>query len=500
MNLIKKYLLASSYYGKFILLIGLLILVPIIILPFFPEEIGYAPSFIIPSGISILLGIAVCIILPNEEDNFSDWHTPVQKGSVPVLFAWCYGSVLGSIPFILADKLTPILALFESVSGWTTTGLTVVKISEMPYIFLFHRSFMQYCGGLGFIIMIVMLVYNKQSMNLYSAEGHPEKIMPRLKETAQTIFFLYSGFLVLGTILYVVFGMSIFDAVCHTMSALSTAGFSTKEQNIGAYNSVGVDIVSIILMLVGSTNFAVLLLAVKGKLRQFFKVSEIKVLIGILVIFIPLTALSLITCMGMDIGSAMRNAAFGVVTIFSTTGFSTMDYSIWPPFAIGLLIILMIVGGSTGSTAGGIKLSRTCIMLKTIKESFQRRLNPANNVTTLHYYRSDGKKIIDNKLVLETAGFIAFYIFILIIGSLLLTITSGCQIGDALYEFASAFGTVGVSNGVTSADASAGTLIVQMIGMLLGRLEIYIVFIGVYSLLQSCRRKVVKTVSKLKGA
>lgn len=480
MSFFKKYISGSSYYGKLILLISILVAIPVIILPFYPEEAVYAPVFLITALCSLVFGILVCIILPNQKESITEWQSPLQKGSLPVLFAWLYGILMGAIPFVIANKLSFIQALFESTSGWTTTGLAVIDVTVTPKIFLFHRAFMQYSGGLGFIMMIIMLVEGKHAMHLYSAEGHPDKLMPNLKQTTRMIFLMYNGFLALGTLLYCIFGMPLFDAVCHTMSALSTAGFTTEANSIGSYNSLGIEIVSIVLMIIGSTNFAVLLLLVRKKFGQVMRISETRFLFVLLFISVPIIAFSLIE-RGGAVGESFRQAVFGAVTTFSTTGYSTSNYSQWPPIALGLVFVLMIVGGGIGSTAGGIKLQRTYVLLRGTEESIHRRLLPARSVSAPHYHRASGRGNIDGAIILEYFGFVSCYMIILVVSTLILTFTASCSLGDAFFEFTSAFGTVGVSNGITNPDASIGTMIILMTGMLLGRLEIYIVFIGVYS-------------------
>ena len=477
----KKLISESSNYGKLILLIGLLIAAPLAVVPFYPEDSRYIPAFLIPSLISVALGSAVCFYAPRKEKPVIEWQSPLQRGSLPVMLAWGFAFIAGAAPFMISGQLNFILALFESVSGWTTTGLTVVNVTAMPHIFLFHRAFMQYCGGLGFIIMIAMLVQGKQNMNLYNAEGHPDRIMPSLKKTSQIIFLLYSCFLVAGTLTYRLFGMKLFDAVCHAMSALSTAGFTTQANSIGQYNSLPIEIATVVLMLIGATNFAILLLLAKRKFRKALQVSEVRFMIGLLIVFVPLAALSLMIKMDMGFGESLINSLFGIVTTFTTTGYSTMNYALWPPFALGLLMLLMIVGGSAGSTAGGIKLFRAYLLIRIAKENVRNRLSPARRVTVASYYRGQGKMPIDNSLIKDTVGFVACYIGVVIVGTLFLTFASGSSLFEAMFEFASAFGTVGISNGLTNAAASAGALLVLMIGMILGRLEVFIVFIGIFS-------------------
>jgi len=493
---LKRFLSWNSNYGKLILLIGLLIAVPLAVIPFYPEDALYVPCFLIPSIVSIALGITISILSPRKEKPLTEWRSPMQRGSIPVMLAWCFAFIAGAVPFVIGGQLSFLLSLFESVSGWTTTGLTVVDVTAMPHIFLFHRSFMQYCGGLGFIIMIAMLAKGKQNMTLYSAEGHSDRIMPSLKRTARTIFMIYSCFLAAGSLIYWLFGMKLFDAICHTMSALSTAGFTTQGSSIGQYKSLPIEITTIVLMLIGSTNFAILLLLVKGKFRRVLKISEMRFMLGLLLVFVPLAAVSLMRGFGMGFGESLINSLFGVVTTFTTTGYSIMNYASWPPFALGLLMVLMVIGGSGGSTAGGIKLFRTYLLIRITKENIKNRLSPVRRVSAPSYYRAQGKMFISDALIKSIIGFVVCYIVVLIVGSLLLIMTSGRSLLDSTFEFASALGTVGISNGLTNAGASAGSLIVLMIGMILGRLEVFIVFIGLLSGVYSLKLLLQKRISK----
>ena len=475
---------SCSDYGKLMLLEGLLVAAPLVVLPFYPTDALYALSFALPALGSIIMGGIVCLV-GERDDGRLEWRTTMQHGSLAVLFAWGWSMLVGAIPFIVGGRLTFVQALFEAVSGWTTTGLSVMDVAVTPHIFLFHRSFMQFCGGLGFVMMMVMLVQDRQSMNLYNAEGHPDKLMPNLKKTAQAICLMYNGFLVVGTFAYWLAGMSVFDAVAHAMCALSTGGFSTKLNSIGEYGSLIIEIITIVLMLIGTTNFAVLLLLVKGKWRRVISVSEVRFMFLLLLIFVPMTAWSLATGLNMGFGEGLRHALFDVASALSTTGYSTMSYTSWPPFAIGILIIMMLIGGGIGSTAGGVKMSRVYLILRIAMQNVRKRLLPTRNVDAPYYFKAQGKTPIDMTLAMDTIGFAVCYLGLFIIGALLITITAGCSLTESIFEFASALGTVGLSIGITAPSTGAATLIVEMFGMILGRLEIFIVLIGVISLKQN---------------
>lgn len=463
------------------ILIGILVLVPSFVPIYYTEDIKYIGSFIIPSFISIFFGLLLCILFKEKTYDTHERRSMFVNSTYIVLISWAWGILIGSIPFVLGHQLTFLQAIFESVSGWTTTGLSVMDVSVTPKIYLFHRSFMQYCGGLGFIMVMITIVSCKQSMNLFDAEGHPDKLMPNIKKTGQTVFIMYNTYLILGIIASVIVGMGMFDSICHTMCSLSTGGFSTKLNSIGEYNNLGIDIVTIILMLIGTTNFAVLLLVSKFKLKQAFKVSEFKFMFVVLILFIPITAISLVSYLDMPIFESIRRASFDIVSALSTTGYSSMSYSSWPQFAIGVLILMMLIGGGIGSTAGGIKMSRICIMLKIIWSSIKRKVTFSNSVETNYYIKAQGKTLIDKEIKDDTLTFIITYLLIFIAGSFMITITANCSLIEAMFEFASSLGTVGLSIGITNPTTNDPTMIVEIIGMILGRLEIFIVLVGIYS-------------------
>ncbi|WP_196002068.1 TrkH family potassium uptake protein [Clostridium sp. 1001271B_151109_B4] len=481
----KNIFINSSSVGKLMLIVSGLVTSPILLLLFYPEDMKYISSFLMTGLISVILSIIVCIATTknNNEEPFT-----MKKGSITVLFIWLYSFFIGSLPFVFGNQLTFIQALFESVSGWTTTGLSVMDVRHVPKIYLFYRSFMQYCGGLGFVMVMVMLIQGKQAMSLYNAEGHSDQLAPNLGKTARTIFLMYFGYFLIGTIFYTFFGMPVFDAINHAMCALSTGGFSTEVDSIGAYNSIGIEAVTIFLMIIGTTNFAALLLLSKRKIKQFFKVSEMRFLFVLLMITVPMVAASLFYQLYMNIGEAFRVSIFNIVSALSTSGFSTMSYSEWPVFSIGIMILLMIIGGGIGSTAGGMKLTRAYLMCRIVKENIKKRISPSRAVSNPYFNRAQGKTYIDRAMESDTVGFIFCYIFIFIIGTLLVTLTANCSLSDAMFEFASSLGTVGLSIGITGPTTNNATLIVEMLGMLLGRLEIFIVIIGIYLSLKKLQK------------
>jgi len=256
---------------------------------------------------------------------------------------------------------------------------------------------------------------------------------------------------------------------------------------------MAIEAVTIILMLIGTTNFAVLLLLARKKIKQALKVSEVRFMFLLILIISPIVAASLFLKLYMNMGESIRAALFNVVSALSTTGYSTMSYSEWPVFSIGILILLMLIGGGIGSTAGGIKMTRVYLMIRVGKENIRKRLSSPRTVNHPYYYRAQGKTYIDKDLESDTVGFIACYLTIFTVGSLLITLTAGCSLSDAMFEFASSLGTVGLSIGVTGPATNAATLIVEIIGMMMGRLEIFIIIIGVYSGFSSLKKYLKKS-------
>lgn len=475
----KKIFLEGSTYGKLIFYIGCLVIFPIVTIPFYKEDSKYFFDFFIPGSISIILGLI--IIFLKKEKKYEEWKKELRFNNFTVIFAWLWASVLGSLPFISSKILKPLHAIFESVSGWTTTGLSVVDVTNLPHIFLFHRSFMQFCGGLGFILMMIMLVNNRNSMGLYTAEGHSDKIYGNLKTTTRFIFFMYTSLLFIGTILYSLFGMSIFDSINNSMCALSTGGFAIKLQSIGEYNSFKIEMVTIILMFIGTTNFASLELLFKGKIKNFFRISEVKFTIIMLFFFIPITAFGLYYSKSYGFIESSRIALFDLTSAISTTGFSTVSYDNFPPFVLGIFIICMIIGGGAGSTAGGLKLIRAYFLLKIAFKNIKEKISPSTSVYVLPYKKANGKFYIDSEQISEICGFTTVYLISLVIGSLIISLTENVSLTHSMFEFTSSLSTVGLSVGITSPNAKDTTLIVEIVGMLLGRLEIFILFATIYS-------------------
>ena len=476
-----------SNLGKLMILIGVLIIVPIGVLPFYPEDAVYWWCFMIPGIFSIGAGALLCLFTGKTQEE--SLYYAEHKGNVLVLFVWLYSFLIGAVPFMAGCGLTFSQACFESVSGWTTTGLSVVDVTVTPHIFLFYRSFMQFCGGLGFVMIMTVFIRGKFSMQLYQAEGHSDKIMPALQETVRVICAVYVTWLFVGIAAYVLCGMPVFDSILHTMGALSTGGFSNRADSIGAYGSFSIEMVTILLMLVGTTNFLVLVLMAQRKWNQVAKNSELHFLILLLLVFTPVCGTILAAGLSISLGEGMRQALFNIVSALSTTGYSTMPYTGWPQAAIGIMILMQLIGGGIGSTAGGIKLARIIIMLKAVFQDTKKRICGNRECNKAYYYRAQGKMIIGQELLENTTSFIIIYVILFVIGTLAITICADTTLIEAMFEFSSSLGTVGLSIGLTGTQTQASILWIEIAGMILGRLEIFLVIAGGYSAIVLIKRK-----------
>ena len=328
---------------------------------------------------------------------------------------------------------------------------------------------------------MVSVLSDRHGMRLYSAEGHSDRLLPNLVKSARMIIAIYMGYILSGTLLYMFFGMDWFDGLNHSIAALSTGGFSTKAESIGYYDSLGIELVTIVLMLLGCTNFLAHLFLIRGKLKTFFRYCEVRFMLMICGFFTPVVAVLLLYAgLSGNVGQGFRDGLFQVVTALTTTGFQTVDS--FAAFSSPLLLVmtlLMLVGGGTGSTAGGIKQIRVWIALKSLYWSMRSRISRKRTVYSDSIQKLDGKEFLTAQGRLDTLEFIGVYLCVFMLGTMCMC---GFDIGDSMFEFASALGTVGLSVGITSYDASPAVLWTETAGMFVGRLEIYVVFVAAVQL------------------
>ncbi len=467
--------LIIGYLGAAMLMVGIICLLPLLLLFFYPEELENAKYFAIPGVLAIFLGYLLYLPIQGKEKRRLEKH----QDSLLVVLIWVITIFICSIPFLLTGKYNFTQSMFEATSGFSTTGLSVVNVEEAPRIFLLFRSLTLFFGGVGLVLVMTSVLSDRYGMRIYNAEGHTDKLLPNLVKSARIILLIYSGYIVLGVILYVIFGMPLFDAINHSISALSTGGFSTRALNIGYFDNLGIEMVSIFLMLLGSTNFFIHLLLLKRQFKKVFQHCETQLLLALLVILVPLLALILANASNMSFWEALRVSTFQFATAITTTGFQTVkDFRDLPFIFNGILIILMLIGGGIGSTAGGIKQYRVSILLKDVFWNFKKRLSSKNVVRTNFLNKAGESVIVTEEDLQENYSFIALYLFIFLIGSFIFA-AFGNSMENSMFEFASALGTVGISVGITGYYAHPVILWTGIMGMFLGRLEIYIVMLTI---------------------
>lgn len=391
---------------------------------------------------------------------------------------WLLTIVVGSLPFLLTGDYDFTRSMFESTSGYTTTGLSIVDVTQAPNIILFYRSLMQFLGGVGIVLVMTSVISDRYGVRLYHAEGHSDRLMPNLAKSARMILGIYLLYTVLGIIAYVVSGMPVFDAINHSLSALSTGGFSVKTASIGAYQSLSIEIVTMVLMVLGGTNFVVHVYLLRGKWKNVWRHGEFRFLMVLLFLFLPIMVISTMRTLGHGFWLSLREGSFQFLTAITTTGYASVEsFKAMPLIFVALVILLMLIGAGFGSTGGSIKQHRVLLMFKSMYWNVRDKMMHRKTIHTNTIPKAGEKVIVTEKDIQDNNVFVLTYLIIFIIGSLVF-VAAGHPMIDAMFEFASSLGTVGLSVGLTSTSAQNYVLWTSSAGMLLGRLELYVVLIG----------------------
>ena len=437
-------------------------------------------SFIFDDGSSnIFITTFLLIFIPSiiawQLTKKSKEEMGVKEGFVIITLFWIVLSLVGSMPFYLYG-MSFVDSFFESMSGITTTGATVISgLNNMPESVLFYRQLLQWMGGMGLIVLAiaVMPLLGIGGGQLYKTEIpgalSDQKLTPRIKETAQALWLIYLGLTVVCALLYFAFGMSAFDAISHSLSTVSIGGFSTHDESIGYFNSISIEVICMVFMLLSALSYALHYFAVyKKKPLKYFHDSELRFFVSILSIVIGLSLL-LSIIVGFD-GGSFREILFQSVSIVTTTGFVSTDYSSWPTSITFLLLIGAFIGACSGSVGGGIKSWRVLIMINHAKINIMRLVHP-NAVVSLKI----GSKAVDDKVAESVWGFFSIYVicFMLLLLSLLATgmdfESSFSAIGACLNNLGPGLGQVAETYGSVSNFGKS----ILALAMILGRLEIF---------------------------
>ncbi len=405
----------------------------------------------------------------------------IKESILSVNLLWIILGIVGAVPLILYTDVSWASAFFEAISGFTTTGATVyTDIESLPHFILFHRSLMHWMGGMGIIVLgvgLLSIINPTGSLSLFKAESTGvtlEKLTPKIKDTALILWGVYAGLTLLDTLFLRLFGMNWFDAINHAFSTISTGGFSTKNSSLGYFESYPIYWTTTIFMFLSGVNF---LAHVKLFYRDIsgYKSEEFR---WYLAVFLTLsTALTFIhASQGVDFDASATHSFFTVASVMTTTGFATTDYSLWSHLAIGVIFLAMLVGGNTGSTAGGIKIIRYLITFKTVIAELKRIVHPTAHISVY----IDAKKL-GNTIITSTFGFIFIYIMTNVLLAIYIyargydTMTAVSGALALVGNIGPGFGAVGPANNF--AGFSDIDKIIFSIAMIIGRLEFYTVFV-----------------------
>jgi len=478
----ERYKLLIKYIGALTMGIGTFLLLPLLILFFYPEEVIYLTDFLVPSIFCLIIGFLAWKLTSYKKEV----ALSLKEGGIIVLISWIIAIGASAAPFVITGDLNITQAIFEATSGWTTTGLSVVDVTKAPRIFLLWRSIMQFFGGVGLVVVMLSSVLHPYGFGLYNAEGRSDKLLPHVKRSTKAIMLIYIGYITGGALLYILVGMTPFDAINHAIAALSTGGFSTKVNSIGHWNSLPLELITLILMILGTINFATHFTLLRGKIKTFFKNGEIKLLFFLIALFTPIVTYFSMTKLYTNLPMAFRRAIFEVTSALSTTGYSLDTFANWNQFGILALVLLMWIGGGTGSTAGGIKLYRIYLILKSLIWELKAYFLPKNVVVENYIWHGDSKVYIKDSYIRQTTNYIFIYMATYFVG-VLIFLAHGYTLSKSMFEFASSLGTVGLSIGITGPDAPATILWTETIGMFLGRLEFFVIFFATAKLFKDIK-------------
>jgi len=445
------------FLGQVFWIIGAVMLAPAFVAPFLGEA-WVAPSFLLPSGACFLLALLIGKkTKPVEELTFGETM-------VLTALAWILFSAFASVPFMVILRMPPADAYFESMSGLTATGLTMIgNVEGVERTLLFWRSLTQWVGGLGVMVLFLTAAvgFGRAHRKMYLAEAHPIFIMPNVRETARALWKIYALLTFLGVIILYAAGWpnsSLFDSVNHAMTAIATGGFSVRNSSFAAYG-LATRLLVLVIMIWGATNFAVHDKVLRKRLdvREFFGNVEVKFMLATIFVF----TLLLMKFVGWS------DSLFQTTSALTGTGFSTANIASWGDGAKIILVILMVMGGSYGSTSSAIKLIRILLLGKTIYWMLKKSFLPDRAVVPVKL----AGYTYSEKEIMEVVTYVLIYIILLFVGAGVLMYLGYSPV-DSIFESASAQGNVGLSVGVTSASMPLAGKISLTLQMLVGRLEI----------------------------
>lgn len=469
-------------FGIFMIFIGITLLFPIAVAVYYNENTWI--GFLVASLFSLIPGFILFLMFRPKSE------IQIREGFVLVTGTWFILSFFGAIPYYMDGTLPGFTdAFFETMSGLTTTGATILggethegiinpNIEDMPYSLLFWRSITHWVGGMGFIVLSIAILplLGTGGLQLFTNESSlqlNEKLTPRVQETAKYLWYVYLGITIVHFLmLWVHPSMNWFDAINHAFSTMATGGFSTKNNSVGAFDSAYIDYVIVLFMFLAGVNFVMHFRFIRGEFNIVRNNTELKFYTLVTIIFVTLITLGLWLKSDYHIFEALRYGSFQALAILTTTGYGTDDYLLWAPFPLALLALLFFTGASTGSTSGGIKMIRWLIILKDIKLDLKQRIHP-KAVLPLRV----GNTVINHSQIRNILAFFLAYLIIFALGGVYLTFL-GFDMASAfgasiacLGNIGPAFGNFGPSDNFAELPNQAKWVLSVM--MLVGRLELF---------------------------
>ena len=438
--------------------------------------------FLLSTIITLLAGVIGLLVGSRAESRMGE-----REGYVIVAMVWVVFSAFGLLPYYLSGQVPSLTdAWFESMSGFTTTGATIIPDLEViTHGLLFWRSLTQWIGGMGIIVLSIAIlpIFGLNGMQLYAAEVSGltyEKVSPRIADTAKMMWSIYVLLTVTEVVALWLCGMDMFDAVCHSFSTIATGGFSTHNNSLEYYDSAAIHYTVTFFMFISGINFVMLIYLLRGKTRYFFKDEELRWYSVAVAMFAVLLTVGLYVARpgwsGVEMERAFRDSIFTVISSMTSTGYTISDYMYWPVVAWVVIFFLMLTGACAGSTAGGIKWVRLAIIMKNGVAEFQRRIHP-NAIIPVKL----NEKAVPQQTINNIMAFLIFYVFIIVV-TVVIFCATGVDFDEAIGSAVSAIGNVGISIGQfgpagTYAAFPVVAKWVMSFVMLIGRLEIFTVLL-----------------------
>ncbi|MCU0554687.1 MAG: TrkH family potassium uptake protein [Syntrophales bacterium] len=464
--------------GIFVLMIGAAMLPAFVISAMLHEAAWTAIG--LASLVTMGAGLLMYVLIPRTGERISLSH---REGFVIVTLAWVLASAFGGLPFLFSGVVPTFCdAFFETMSGFTTTGASVISnLDRASKGILFWRALTQWLGGMGIIILSIAIlpILGVGGMQLFKAEipsPVKDKITPRITETAKNLWLVYVAITAVEIVLLWLGGMSVFDAVCHAFATMATGGFSTFDASVARFNSLYIEIVIIVFMFVAGMNFTLHYRLFKGDAKSFFRDPEFHFYGAIVLVATALITLDLRFHYFSSLGESLRHAAFQVVSIITTTGFATYNFDQWPAPSKFILVLLMFIGGCAGSTGGAIKCLRFMVVIKQTFIELTRLIHPHAVISV-----KIAKVAVPPEIVSSIRSFFFLYIAIAMAAMLALTLL-GVDMVTSISGVAATLGNVGPGLGLVNASSTYSELPqaakwILSVCMLLGRLEIYTVLV-----------------------